>query len=808
VPFTVTQKTLERLEWPQILGRLCALTRTPLGRSPLESAADGSIPTALFEDTPEGVRERLTETSEARAILAAGDAPPLGGVVDLGETLRRARKGGALAPRELLDLATSLAALGGTERFLRTRAVQAPRLAGRASTLSDHRDLEGEIEACIEPSGEVRDEASSALADARRQTRRLGAEIQERLDRILHDANTLTHLSDRYFTVRNDRYVLPVRADARARVRGIVHDASGSGTTLFIEPEALVDLNNRHKQAELQIEREVVRVLRHLSALAATEADSIEAELDTLASIDLAFARAALAEQMRAAPPEVGDDGVVWLPLLRHPEIPFDRSVPNDVRLGESFHLMVVSGPNAGGKTVVMKAVALAALSVRAGLHVAAAEGARVDLFDAILADIGDEQSIGENLSTFSAHMANLARIVEAASPRSLVVLDEIGMGTDPGEGAALAQAILEALADTGARVVTTTHYGLLKEMADVDPRFANACVEFDPETLAPTFCLRMGIAGTSSATAVAARMGLRREIVERAHRFLEREDRQLDRMLVELAASRAALESEQREATRLREESETVRSEYGRKLAALQERRDNLYRSMREDLDRSFRDAHGQIAAVIRDLQHGGTARDAARAREQIQNLEERARIADEESGVGAETEEALDPVDWSTAKPGDAVRVAGGGTGVLRALPDRRGRVVVGIGSARIQVPLERVGRATRSGVSEPSARAPSVRVVPDETGDAEQSEAATSSDRCDLRGLRVDDALDRLLYALDRAASAGRGKLVVIHGLGTGALRQAVRAHLAESPYVTRFAPAPPDEGGDGATIAVLN
>jgi DNA mismatch repair protein MutS2 len=788
VPFTVTQKTLERLDWSLILARLHG-------------------PTALFEDSLEGVRERLAETGEARAILASGDAPPLAGVVELGEALRRARKGGVLAPRELLDLATSLAALSGTARFLESRIDAAPRLAGRASSLSDHRDLEGEIEACIDPAGEVRDDASSALADARRESRRLAAEIQERLDRTLHDADTLAHLSDRYFTVRNDRYVLPVRADARGRVRGIVHDASGSGTTLFVEPEALVDLNNRHKQAELEIEREVVRVLRHLSALAATEADAIEPELETLADIDLAFARAELAGQMGATQPEIGTDGVVWLPLLRHPELPSDRAVPNDVRLGESFHVLVVSGPNAGGKTVAMKAVALAALLVRAGLHVPAAEGARVDLFDAILADIGDEQSIGANLSTFSGHMANLARIVDAASPRSLVVLDEIGVGTDPGEGAALAQSILEALADSGARVIATTHYGLLKEMADVDPRFANACVEFDPETLAPTFRLRMGVAGTSSATAVAARMGLRREVVERAHRFLEREDRQLDRMLVELNASRAALESEQREAARLREESEAVRSEYGHKLAALQERRDKLYRSMREDLDRSFRDAHGQIAAVIRDLQRGGSARDAARARERLQRLEESAREAEREAGVETNAEESLEPVDWQSARPGDAVHIAGGGTGVLRALPDRRGQVGVGVGSAQVRVPLERVGRAAPDASEKAKPRGATVRVVPDETAASAEDTNAESSDRCDLRGLRVDEALDRLLYALDRAASAGRAKLLVIHGLGTGALRQGVRAHLATSPYVTRFAPAPPDEGGDGATIAVL-
>jgi DNA mismatch repair protein MutS2 len=807
VSFTVTQKTLERLEWPRILERLAAHAQTPRGRAPLQPAEQGVCARGCFEDSSTGVRERLAETAEARRILADGDRPPLGGVVDLGDALRRARKGGVLAPRELLDLAATLAALRGTGRFLALRAESAPRLAQWASALSDHEDLEREIEACLDPSGEVCDAASRALADARREAHHLSAEIQSRITRILRDADTAAHLSDHYFTVRNDRYVLPVRADARGRVRGIVHDASGSGTTLYVEPEALVELNNRNKQAELAIEREVLRVLRGLSERAAREADAVESELEALASIDRAFARAALADEMQASAPEVGEEGILRLPLLRHPELAMDRVVPNDMRLGEGFHVLVVSGPNAGGKTVAMKALALAALCVRAGLHVPAGDGARVDLFDAILADIGDEQSIPENLSTFSAHMANLARIVDAASPRSLVVLDEIGAGTDPGEGAALAQATLEALADTGARVVATTHHGLLKEMADVDPRFANACVAFDPETLAPTFRLRMGVAGTSSATAVAARMGLRHDVIERAHSFLDREDRQLDRMLAELNASRSALEAEQREAARLREESEAARAEYGRKLTALQERRDKLYRSMRDDLDRAFREAHGQIAAVIRELQRGGGARDAARAREKLQRLEQRARETEREAGLTPEPDETLDPVDWRTARPGDPVRIRGGGTGLLKALPDRRGRVAVGVGSARLTLPMERVGRAAPDERSATARRAPPVRVETAQADDESTDTRGTEAGRCDLRGLRVDEALDRLIYALDRAASAGRPRLLIVHGLGTGALREAVRAHLAESPYVARCDPAPPDQGGDGASIAVL-
>jgi DNA mismatch repair protein MutS2 len=793
----VTQKTLERLDWPLILGRLAGFARTPRGAARL---ADGGDPD-LFAPSADATRERLALTAEARSILESGDGPPLGGTSDPAEALRRASRGGSLAGAELVGVAQTLAGLRQTRGFVRQRADAAPRLADLAELLPDHGELEREIARCLDPEGVVRDEASPALAAARRTAHELAARLSDRLARILRDPNIRSALSDDYFTVRNDRYVLPVRADSRGQIRGIVHDASGSGTTLFIEPQALVELNNEHKRAELEVEREIARVLRDLSLAAAAAAPEIDAGLDTLALLDLAFARAELGVELDATPPEVGDAGMLWLPQLRHPGLDPRHAVPNDIRLGGELQVLVISGPNAGGKTVAMKAAALAVLFVRAGLQVPAAAGARVDLFDAVLADIGDEQSIGQSLSTFSAHMSNLARIVQEASSRTLVVLDEVGVGTDPSEGAALAQAILETLADAGARVIATTHYGLLKEMADVDPRFSNASVEFDPETLAPTYRLRVGLPGSSSATAVAARMGLASSVLERANRFLESEDRQLDRMLHELATSRAALESEQREAARLRQESEAVRAEYRHKLEKLSQRRDELYRAMREDLDAQFKNAHAQIAAVIRDLQRGGgsaKAQEAAHARERLVSLAERQREAEVAAGLVGDPAELLVPIDWNRARAGDAVKVAGGSVGVLSALPDRRGRVAVVVGSVRMVLPAERVGRAEPGEtIVKPVVRAP--RATPPGGG---------GTDRCDLRGQRVDEALDVLGAALDRAASAGRDRLLVIHGLGTGALRKAVREHLAASPYVARLEAAEPSEGGDGASVAYLN
>ncbi len=812
MPFTVSQKTLEALEWPQVLARLAERCATPRARAHFLPAADpGEEPPDRFEATLAGVRLRLAETSEARRILEQRERAPLAGAGEPAPALARARRGGALAPQELQELAGTLDALCASERFLRSRGALAPQLAARAEGIapasSDLARLAQQIRASILPSGELSDDASPALREARSEARRVEAELERSAGRLLASAQVAPHLSDDYFTLRNDRYVLPVRADSRGPLRGIVHDASSSGATLFLEPESLVEPNNRRKQLGLEVEREQLRVLHELSTRAAALADAIESGVAALERIDRAFARAQLSLELDASEPEIGEAGVLRLPLLRHPLIPRGEAIASDLELGLHFSVLVVSGPNAGGKTVALKSLALALLFARAGLHVCAAAPARVDDFDAVFADIGDEQDLAEQLSTFSAHAVALSRMLQAATSRSLVVLDEIGVGTDPSEGAALAQSVLEAFAERGTRVAVTTHYNLLKEMAEVDRRFANACVELDEQSGLPSFRLRMGHPGASSALAVAARMGLPGAVLERARGLLEREDRRLDRMLAELASTRAELEREQREALRVRSESEAARDAYRGRLEQLQQRREQLVRGMREELDAAFRDAHARVAAVIRDLQRGGSARDAAHARERLLGLEQGAREAERLAraapiagdAVPPQREaEALPDFDWHRARIGDPVQLVGSHAGTLASLPDARGRVQIQAGSARLTVPVERV-RAAATRAHPARARAAPIA--------SPEPEASASSERCDLRGLRVDEALDRIQVALDRAALGNRVRLVIVHGVGTGALRDAVQRHLRESPYVRRFHAAPPDEGGDGATIAEL-
>src|SRR5262245_16279554 len=398
--FRVSAKCLAQLEWPDLGQRLARHLRTP--------EAHATLATAPFAPDVAAARQLLAETSEARVLRSLGDELPFGALPGLAAELARLGKGGALSALELLAVGGVARAIAETRRGLLRRAEDAPRLAATAQALSDPRALADAIEAALEPSGEVRDAASPALAAARREARDAAARVQQRVEGLLSERELRGALQDAFVTQRGDRYVLPVRAEARGRVPGIVHDASASGTTLFIEPQALVELNNALKQAELRVERETRRVLEALSAEAAPAAAALASDLPRLGQLDLAFARARLAEEQGATEPALDEAAAFELLQLRHPLLPNDQAVPSDVRLGTSFRVLVISGPNAGGKTVAMKAVALAALMARAGMHVTAAAGSRVGAVDAVLADIGDEQDLRESLSTFSAHLANL----------------------------------------------------------------------------------------------------------------------------------------------------------------------------------------------------------------------------------------------------------------------------------------------------------------------------------------------------------------------------------------------------------------
>jgi DNA mismatch repair protein MutS2 len=801
MPFAVADSTLESLEWTRLIDELRTCCRTPQGHLLLA----GSETEALFGADENEVRTHLRETTEARSLIDRDAIPPLGGCADLKASLAHALRGGVLEPDQLMDVRATLEAMHATHDFFDHHREQASALCELSDQIEAGLELESAIGRCLDASGEVRDTASTHLAKARREAHRLSGDLKSRIERALQDGNIRPHLSDHFYTVRSGRFVLPVKADAKGQVRGIVHDASRSGTTLFIEPDGMVELNNRHRQAELSVEREILRVLQELSAAVASEAVVLQTNLLWIGRIDLAIARGQLSRKTEGVEPEVGLEGIFELGGIRHPLIPADQCVANDLRIGGDFSILILSGPNAGGKTVALKSIALAALMLRAGMHVCANPGARVDLVDRVLADIGDHQDIQESLSTFSAAMANLADILRGAGPKTLVCLDEVGVGTDPSEGAAIAQATLETLADSGARVVTTTHYNLLKEMAELDDRFENASVEFDPRTLAPTYRVRIGSPGASSATTVAARMGMPQRVLDRAAGLLNREDRRLDRMLAELGASRALLESEQIAAEALRTESEQARAEYRTKLARLQERRDKLFGDMRRELEDSFRDAHSEVARIIAELQRQPSSRRAATARTQLETLDDHTAKSHADRGISPHPP-AIDatttPIDWPRARVGDPVRAPGGGAGTLLSLPDRKGRVMVQVAGAKLTISRDQICTPCPN----VDARRSSIRSIATESAPPPPARIGGIAET-DLRGLRVDEALNRLDLALDLAAAEGRDEIRVIHGIGTGALRSAVREHLPRSHYVVEWLEATREEGGAGATRGIL-
>ncbi|MBN1459226.1 MAG: endonuclease MutS2, partial [Armatimonadetes bacterium] len=500
-------RTLRVLEYDAIRQRLRAQAACSLGKD----LAEQLQPASDFEE----VSQLLATTTQARSLLAAG-RPPLGGVYDVRGQILNASRGGVLAERDLVDVASTAYASRRMRIYLEKTQVEAPFVSDKAKQLGAFEDIERAVEQSIDNRGEVLDTATDTLRAIRQKIRRLQDSVEHRLNAIIHSSQYRRLIQDPIVTIRNGRYCIPVRSEFKSEFRGIVHDSSSSGATVFMEPFAVVETNNGVREAQVAEEREVRRILARLSALVGDAREDLLSSLETLAQLDLIFARAALAEEMEAVRPELSRDGQIDLIRARHPLLA-GRVVPIDIRVGEDFHTLVLTGPNTGGKTVSLKTVGVLVLMAQSGLHVPAAGGSRLAVFTNIFADIGDEQSIEQSLSTFSSHMTQVVKVLDAADGNSLVLLDEIGAGTDPAEGSALAKAVLLELLRRGSRVIATTHYGELKAFAYTQPGVENGSVEFDPVTLDPTFEVRIGTPGASNAFAIASRLGLPSEILRQA---------------------------------------------------------------------------------------------------------------------------------------------------------------------------------------------------------------------------------------------------------------------------------------------------
>lgn len=771
------EKALATLEFTTVRAMLAERT----GFAPGREVAEALVPATTLADA-----ERLQdETAAARELLRDVPSAGIGGAKDIRDALRRAALGGVLDPAQLTAAADTVRAAEHLWADVRGRAA----LAGRTKFARPPAAVAAAIEHAISANAEILDRASPALAGARAELRSAQSRLQQRLDTLLRSPDLVRVLQDPIVTQRGGRYVVPVKAEHRASVKGIVHDQSASGATVFIEPLEILEANNKVREAELAERAAVQAVLDGLSRQVERAGDDLRATVDALAALDAILARALLAEALDGVRPGLNTTGTLDLIGARHPLLVARGGdvVAIDVRLGSDFRALVITGPNTGGKTVTLKTIGLLVLMAQAGLQVPAERGSTLPVVPGVYADIGDEQSIAQSLSTFSSHLRNVVATLAGARAGDLALLDEIGAGTDPDEGAALAMAVLETLLERGVLVAATTHYPELKAFALNTPGVANASVEFDAETLRPTYRVHVGLPGASNAFAIASRLGLARDVLDRAeahlsdlHRSLERTLREAERQRIDLAASMEEARVAQADAQ-----------------AALQEARREAARLRREAADDALR-ARRESEEVVLQARRALRQAESARERSSRRDLLSEARAALEEAETAARRREAPaapPPTGDETFQVGDRVIVEGTTETATVMSVDERGQAEVAGGALRLRVPVGSLRRAPDAGPRIESTRP---LVSGGVTGVPLQ---------LDLRGARAEDALLELDRYLNDAALAGYDRVRVVHGKGTGALRAAVGQALAKHPLVRTHEIASRTEGGEGATIVTL-
>ncbi len=784
-------RSIALLEFPLVRARLAEATSFP----PARRLAEALEPS----DDPVIVARGLDETDQTRSLLTERSGIGVGAARDIGPAIERAVRGGRLEPAQFVEIAETLDATARLGTALADE--RRPLLRDLGRELHALPALRSTLTRSFDPVGELLDTASPRLGGLRAAVRVAYDRLRRRLDALV-GSELGSSLQEPIVTLRNGRYVVPVKAEARSRVKGIVHDASGSGQTLFIEPLVVVELGNAWRESQVAEAAEIARILDELSAFVAANGPALRESLDALARFDLWVAKASLAGDMDGVRAETADHPEVVLLSARHPGLT-GRVVPVDIRLGDGYQALVVTGPNTGGKTVTLRTLGLLSLMHQAGLHIPAAAGSRLPVWRDVLADIGDEQSIAQSLSTFSGHLRSIIRIVAEAGPGTLVLLDELGAGTDPTEGSALAQALLDHFIRAGALVAATTHYAELKAYAHTTPGASNASVEFDLETLSPTYRLSIGLPGGSQAFAIAERLGLPEAIVGDARSRLSETQRSFEATLAAIKATEGQT-SESLDRARAAE----LRATEALRIAEEERRR------ARRERDEAVRAAHAEadrILAALRD-EVQETRKTLERETLTAQSLDSALERAEATVADLPETDET--PVE--APPPPDVARTwqvgerahsrSGGWEGRISAL-DRGGqRATLEAGGMRVTVDLDDLVPAivTASGTGGRGSGEPA----------ATSNEAALRMDRArsvasslDLRGARVDEALDALARYLDDAALAGLDKAIIIHGQGTGALRDAVRHQAADHPLVRSVRPGQRGEGGDGATIVEL-
>ena len=811
----MNQKALKTLEYDKIINQLTEYAASPLGKALCQNLS----PSSDLEE----VRTWQAQTTDAVTRIRLKGSVSFSGIRDIGDSLKRLDIGSSLSIPELLSISSLLTVAARAKAYGRhdveddARGTSEPQddfdsLEPLFAGLEPLTPLNNEIKRCILSEDEVADDASPGLSHVRRSMKVTADRIHTQLNSILN--SNRSYLQDAVITMRDGRYCLPVKSEYKNQVSGMVHDQSATGSTLFIEPMAIIRLNNEMRELEIQEQKEIEAVLASLSNQAAPCTEELRMDMELLAQLDFIFAKAGLARHYKCSAPVFNDKGYIHIKDGRHPLLNPQAVVPINVWLGREFDLLIVTGPNTGGKTVSLKTVGLFTLMGQSGLHIPAWEGSELAVFDQVFADIGDEQSIEQSLSTFSAHMTNIVRILNEADSRSLCLFDELGAGTDPTEGAALAIAILSFLHNMKCRTMATTHYSELKVFALSTPGVENACCEFNVETLQPTYRLLIGIPGKSNAFAISQKLGLPGYIIDDAKSHLEAKDESFEDLLTSLESSRLTIEKEQAEINAYKDEIASLKNRLTQKEERLDERKDKILKNATEEAQRILREAKETADQTIKQINKLAASSGVGKELEA-----ERARLRDQlkktDEKLTVKPKGPSQPISPKKLKIGDGVKVLSMNLkGTVSTLPNARGDLYVQMGILRSLVNIrdlellnEKDISATLGDGSSISYGGKAARGKGSGSSQIKMSKSSTVSAEVNLIGMTVDEAVPAMEKYLDDAYLAHLQTVRVVHGRGTGALKNAVHKRLRQLKYVKEFRLGQFGEGDSGVTVVTF-
>jgi DNA mismatch repair protein MutS2 len=791
----MNNKTLKVLEYDKIIEKVSEKAESELGKEMVR----GLKP----ERDLEKVKFMQQETREAFQMLVRKGAPPLYGIVDISRELKLAEIGSTLSPASLLKVLDMLRVSRNLKAYSKEAKEEGianyPIIQELIDSLRVFKNIEDEIENAIISEEEISDNASPTLRNIRRQIVSKNDAIRDRLNSIINSEKYRRYLQDTIITVRDGRYVVPVKQENRKDFKGIIHDQSSSGATVFVEPMAVVELNNELRELHIKEREEIERILRELTALVKEKVEDIRNNQRILQILDYIFAKGKYALEIDGTEPLLNGDGYINIKKGRHPLLDPKVVVPIDIYLGKDFNTLVITGPNTGGKTVTLKTVGLLTLMAQSGLFIPASSNSQIAVFDKVFADIGDEQSIEQSLSTFSSHMTNIINIFKELEPNSLVLLDELGAGTDPTEGAALAMAILDTLLKMNIRTVATTHYSQLKIYALTTEGVKNASVEFDVETLSPTYRLLIGVPGKSNAFEISSRLGLPDYIIDYARSLVSKESVEFEGILKAIDEDRKMAEENRIEAEKLRAEVEKLKVELQKEREKAREQRDKIITEAKEEARRILRAAKEESDEIVKQIKKISEYIEKDRIRE-IQKAQDKLRdsLNQVESSLAEDILNVKSDETVKNLKVGETVYVLSlQQMGTVLELPDEEGNVLVQVGIMKVKVHISTLKRAIKA--EEEKLKTSTKRIIKDKS--------SSVKNEIDLRGMTLDEALLELDKYIDDAFIAGLKQAYIIHGKGTGVLREGIRDYIKKHKHIKSYRTGNYNEGGEGVTVIEL-